>query len=107
MYTTLIVLSIVVLTQVTKQYIYPKWGNTGVHAFIFILGIIGAGIYEYAIYNNVFHDIIIKGLDLMLLAVGIYETILSKIGFDGVSSINVQETNKAQAATGQVDVPEV
>lgn len=81
MFESLIFVGVILLTQIIKKYVYPMWGDTGVHALIFILSLIGLGVYEYAQYNPEFMDVLVWALGYLAGAVALYEVILKKIGF--------------------------
>lgn len=81
MYESLILLGVVVLTQLIKKYVYPKFGDTGVHVLTFVLALIGVGVYQYALHHVEFKELLIQALNFLVLAVAIYEVILKKIGF--------------------------
>lgn len=69
------------LTQIVKKYVYPKFGSTGVHILTFIIAAIGVGIQQYAQTNVEFKELLLQGLNYLVLAVAVYEVILKKIGF--------------------------
>lgn len=81
MFETVIVFAIVIFTQLTKGFIYPKFGNTGVHVAAFIVAMIGVGIYQIALSNPSIMEWVLSALTYLALAISIYEIILSKIGF--------------------------
>lgn len=81
MFESLIFVGVVLVTQFIKKYVYPKWGDTGVHVLIFTLSLIGLGVYEYAQYNPAFMDVLVWSLGYLAGAVALYEVILKKIGF--------------------------
>lgn len=81
MYESLILLGVIILTQFIKKYVYPKFGDTGVHVLTFVLALIGVGVYQYAAHNVEFKELLIQALNFLVLAVAIYEVILKKIGF--------------------------
>lgn len=80
MFETLIFFGVVVLTQITKKYIVPKWGATGLHIFTFALALVGVGIYQYATANPEFMEVLLYALNYLALAVAVYEIILKKLG---------------------------
>lgn len=85
MYELLIVAGTVLLTQITKKYIYPRYGSTGVHVFAFLIALFGVAIYQYSLYNEVFANAMNYALKFLLISVAVYEIILKRIGFKPVS----------------------
>lgn len=81
MYEVLILLGTLLLTQFVKKYVYPKFGSTGVHILTFVIATIGVGIYQYAQTNIEFKELLLAGLNYLVVAVAVYEVILKKIGF--------------------------
>lgn len=81
MFETLIFFGVVVLTQIIKKYVAPKFGDTGVHILTFVLALVGVGIYQYATANPDFMAVLMQALNYLALAVAVYEIILKKIGF--------------------------
>ena len=73
--------AILVLTQFIKKYVYPTFGDTGVHILTFTLAAIGVGIYQVATTNPSIMDWIMNAITYLALAITVYEVILSKIGF--------------------------
>ena len=76
-----IVLGVILLTQIVKKYIYPKFGSFGVNVFAFLLALIGAVIYLYVYSIPTWQVIIERALQTLVYAVAVYEIILKKIGF--------------------------
>ena len=101
MYQAIIVLGVVLLTQIIKKYIYPKWGATGVHLFAFILSLIGVVIYQFMQYNEVLNTFILKALEILTISVGVYEILLSKIGFPSVQNETTTDQNTVQPMQGE------
>lgn len=81
MFETLIFFGVVVLTQIIKKHVAPKWGDTGVHILTFVLALVGVGVYQYATANPAFMEVLMQALNYLALAVAVYEIILKKIGF--------------------------
>lgn len=82
MFEVVIFFGVVLLTQLIKKYVFPKFGDTGVHILTFVLAAIGVGIYQVAMQNPDVMDWIIKAIQYLALAITVYEVILSKIGFN-------------------------
>jgi len=87
MFETLIFVGVVLLTQVVKGYVYPKWGNTGVHVLTFAISLVGLGIYQYAVANPSFMELLVDALQFLAGAIALYEVILKKIGFNSAPEI--------------------
>jgi len=86
MYATLIFIGTVLLTQIVKKHVFPRFGATGVHALTFTIALVGLGIYEYAQINPAFMDVIVWALGYLAGAVAIYEVILKKIGMPSATT---------------------
>ena len=86
MFETLIFFGVLILTQVTKKYVFPAFGATGVHVLTFVIALIGVGVYQYATANPAFMDILVQALNYLAGAVAVYEVILKKIGAQSVSA---------------------
>jgi hypothetical protein len=86
MFETLIFFGVLLLTQVTKKYIFPTFGSTGVHVLTFVIALIGVGMYQYATANPGFMAVLMESLQYLAGAVAVYEIILKKIGVKSVSS---------------------
>ena len=81
MYESIILIGVIILTQIVKKYIYPKYGDTGIHVFTFVIACLGVGIYQAAQTYVEFKEILIQALNFLVIAVAVYEIILKKIGF--------------------------
>lgn len=74
------VLAISVLTSILKKYIAPKFGSTGVHVTIFVLGCLYAvAVSLFGIYPGL-KAVATQGLEMLTLAVATYEVLLKKLG---------------------------
>jgi len=91
MYESLILIGIVILTQITKRYVYPKFGSFGIHALTFILALIGVGVYQYAQANVDFKEILMQALNFLVVAVAVYEVILKRLGVESVTKKLAEE----------------
>ena len=74
------------LTQLVKNIIFPKYGATGVHVFIFIIATLGTVVVGMVTAMPSLMAIIENGLALLATAITMYETVLSKIGFSGAQT---------------------
>lgn len=78
----LILLAILTITQIVKNYIKPNFGTVGVHVFIFLLGMCGAGIELGIQHSATFKEVFQQGLGFLVLAVACYEIILKHLGIN-------------------------
>lgn len=78
MIATLIVLGMLVLTQIVKQFIAPKWGDTGVHIFIGVVALIIVVVQALVTYYPGFGALLLEAGKYLLATVGTYEVILKK-----------------------------
>ncbi len=79
MWTTLSILGLNALTGLCKKWIKPKWGEVGVHAFIFVIALIGTGIYQLYTKSFEVKMLIEQSAVYLMAAVALYEIILKKI----------------------------
>lgn len=86
---TLILIAIVVLTQLVKNYIKPKFGDTGVHIFIFAIAMIGSAIHLGAQHSATFGIIVGRAIGFLALSVTAYEVILKQIGINSITGKKV------------------
>lgn len=86
MYEIIIGTGVIILTQIIKNKVYPKYGTTGVHILTFTLALIGVAIYRYAMSDPYIYDLIREALQYLALSITIYEVILKKIGFKSASN---------------------
>jgi len=75
-----IALLVNVLTTVCKNYIKPKFGDTGIHVFAFVLATIGAWYFLFGAHIKFLQEIVMSGAAIFSLAVTFYEVLLSKLG---------------------------
>jgi len=92
MFETLIFIGTIVLTQIFKKYVYPRFGSTGIHVLTFIIAAIGLAVYQYAKANADFMNIAVMALNYLAGAIAIYEVLLKKIGVKSVIE-KIQEEN--------------
>jgi len=81
MYEIIIATGVIVLTQLIKNKVYPRFGTTGVHILIFTLSAIGVVIYQFTLVDPSFAGIVTQALGYLATAITVYEVILKKIGF--------------------------
>lgn len=78
MFTTLSVLGINVLAQLSKKLV-EKYGETAVHAMIFILAVVIVGIKAFIDGNPQYKAILVQAGVILGSAVALYEILLKKI----------------------------
>lgn len=72
--------ALALLAQVTKEYIYPKFGDWGVHGALFLIALVGTAIWQTAVARPELMAIIENAGTLLVSAVGVYEVILKRLG---------------------------
>jgi heme A synthase len=77
----LIIIAISLATSILKKFIVPKFGEIGVHITIFLIALIGTGVYTYGSANPSFMEVIQSALAFLIATVGVYEILLKKINF--------------------------
>lgn len=80
MFTVLSVIGILIVTQLVKSKIMPKYGATGVHVFIFAIAIIVCAVQLLMTRNASFAAVVIEAGKFLVATVGVYEVIFSKLG---------------------------
>ena len=85
MFTTLSALGLVILGQICKKYITPKYGATGLHVFLFALACVIVVVHSAMTIYPSFGAIVLKAGEYTVSAIALYEVILKKI-LDQVSS---------------------
>jgi len=93
----LILIAVILLTQIVKGKIYPKFGATGVHIFTFVISLIGYGIYLQAITNPDFMTLVSGAIQFLIGAVAVYEVILKRIGFKSVEEAEEKKLKKDES----------
>jgi hypothetical protein len=81
MYEALIVLAVASLAQMLKQYVYPKWGSVGMQVVVFLVALGFSTLYYVAQASPSFMAIVATSGQVLLLAVGVYEILLKRLGF--------------------------
>lgn len=77
--TTLASLGIFVLTQFTKKFITPKFGDTGLHVFIFAVAGAVFALQGLATTYPSFHEILLKAGAYLLGSIALYELIVKQV----------------------------
>ena len=83
---TLGLIGIMILTQVSKKYIYPRFGYFGIHVFTFIMALVVVGVHQYAQYDVRFGEWLASALTYLMAAVTTYEVFLKRLGVESVAS---------------------
>lgn len=91
MYEALIILSVTFLTQTLKKHIYPRWGSVGVQSSVFIVSILFALLYAWSHANPSIMAIALNAGQILLYAVGVYEVLLKRIGFETGKEVMAQQ----------------
>ena len=77
----LIAFGTTVITSLVKNTIKPKFGDTGVHIFVFILALIGVSFYTFVFQVNPdVQTFVTEAIKTLTYAVALYEVILKKTG---------------------------
>lgn len=75
----MITAGIVLLTQICKKYVFPKWSDTGVHVFIFVVAFLVVAVRAYASYNPTFGHLIVVAGEYLAASIASYEVLLKQI----------------------------
>lgn len=70
---------VLLLTYAVKNWIKPKFGSTGVHVFIFAVGLAGAVGFNLYQSNPAFQSIVEHAVKTLAVAITAYEVILKRI----------------------------
>jgi hypothetical protein len=73
------VIAISLITQISKQFILPKYGENGVHAFVFLLALIATGIQVAMTHFPGFAQLLIEAGSFLVTTIGAYEVLFKKI----------------------------
>lgn len=71
--------ALAVLAQVVKKYLVPM-GDWAVHAAIFAVAIVGVGVWQVAQSNPQVMGMLLQAVELLTVAIGVYEVILKRLG---------------------------
>lgn len=82
MFTTLTIIGLLILGQITKKYIIPKYGNHGLYVFLFVIALIINGVRAAMTYWPGFATIVLAAGTFLVSTVGIYEVIFNKMGLN-------------------------
>lgn len=85
MYETIVFIGLLVMTQVIKKHVIPKYGEWGLHGFVFLVAVAFLGVKAYADRNLEFKEVLVDAGIFLASAVSLYELILSKVGFKSVT----------------------
>lgn len=75
----IISLGINVVTEISKQFIEPRFGKKGVQAFVGILSLLVAGIIAFATVNPSVLDLLKKAGLLLVQSIAIYEIAIKRM----------------------------
>lgn len=73
------ILAISLITQIAKQFILPKYGENGVHAFVFVLALAATGIQVAMTQFPGFGNLMLEAGGFLVATIGAYEVIFKKI----------------------------
>lgn len=80
MFTSLTIVGMLILGQITKTYIIPKYGDHGLYAFLFAVALVINGIHEAMTYFPGFGVLVAQAGAFLVSTIGIYEVIFNKMG---------------------------
>lgn len=84
--TSLLALGIFLLTQVTKKFILPKWGDTGLHVFVFLVALVAFGIKGLMTVYPGFGVLVLQAGEYLVGSIAVYELIIKQLGNKGTAS---------------------
>lgn len=85
-YEALAVIALGLFAQFVKKYVYPAAGSAGVHGLVFMVALVGVGVWQAA-QSDPSIMIMLRDAGAYLLAtVGLYEVIMKRIGFKSIRS---------------------
>lgn len=73
------VLAISIITQLIKKFIIPKYGETGVHVFVFVLALIVTSVQVASTQFPGLGQFLIEAGTFLVTTIGTYEVIFKKI----------------------------
>lgn len=79
MFTPLTIIGLLILGQISKKYILPKYGNHGLYAFLFLIALIINGTHEAMTHFPGFGSLIMQAGTFLVSTIGIYEVIFNKM----------------------------
>lgn len=80
MFETLSIVGLVVLGQITKKFILPRWGNTGLQVFLFVVAMGVVGVKSAMTVYPGLKEVLIQAGTYLAGAIALYEVLVSKIG---------------------------
>lgn len=84
MFTILSTMGLLLLGQVTKKYIIPKYGDHGLYIFLFVVALVISGVYALMTAYEGFNVIVLEAGKFLVGTIGVYEIILNKSKNDPV-----------------------
>ncbi len=77
--TSLISIGIFLLTQVVKKYITPKYGDTGLHIFIFVVALVAFSIQALMTVYPGFGALMLKAGEYLAGSIALYQVLIKQI----------------------------
>lgn len=72
-----------VVGQALKATVFKKYGVLGVQASVFIIALVGAGVWYAALQNESIMQALLQGVQVFTYAIAFYEVILKNIQIGG------------------------
>lgn len=79
MFTTLSVLGVFLATQISKKWIVPKFGDTGVHVFAFIIAFAIVSVKGLATTYPPLQDILLTAGQYLVSSLALYKIIIKPL----------------------------
>ncbi len=79
MWSLLSVFGLNLLTGVTKKWVKPKWGDTGIHVLVFIIALIGVGLKMLYEHNLAWKMLLEQSVVYMGAAITFYEILWKQV----------------------------
>lgn len=82
-----------VIGQILKGVVFKKWGVVGVQTAVFMIAMIGAGVWYAAIQNESIMHTLLQGVQIFTYAIAFYEVILKNINIGGYTIITTKDVD--------------
>lgn len=79
MFATLTIVGMLIVGQIAKQYIIPKYGDHGLYVFLFAVALVVNGVHEAMTYFPGFGALVLQAGTFLVSTIGIYEVIFNKM----------------------------
>ena len=79
MFTTLSVLGVFILTEICKKYIKPKFGDTGIHIFAFLVALVIVLVKGFATTYPTFGAMLITAGQYLIGSLALYKIIVKPL----------------------------